>query len=74
MIDIPYGGMRAYGHIANELGSASQAVRQACGANLIPIIVPFHRIVGAEGHLGGFSGGDGAPKKKRPVTKRPVLR
>lgn len=72
MIAIPYGGMRTYGEIAKELGSASQAVGQACGANPIPIIVPCHRVVAAGGRLGGFSGGDGAPTKKRLLNHEAV--
>ena len=47
MIDIPFGEMRTYGELATDLGSASQAVGQACGANPIPIIVPCHRVVAA---------------------------
>ena len=65
MIAIPYGDMRTYGELAKELGSASQAVGQACGANPMPIIVPCHRVVASGGKIGGFSGGDGAPTKKK---------
>jgi len=50
---IPRGETRSYGELAAELKSAAQAVGQACGANLIPIIVPCHRVVGKAG-LGGF--------------------
>ena len=64
MIAIPCGEMQTYGELAKELGSASQVVGQACGANPIPIIIPCHRVVASGGKLGGFSGGDGAPTKK----------
>lgn len=51
---IPAGHTRTYGQIAAELGSASRAVGQACGANPYPLIVPCHRVVAAGG-LGGFA-------------------
>ena len=72
MIAIPYGEMRTYGELAKELGSASQAVGQACGANPIPIIVPCHRVVATGGKLGGFSGGDGAPTKNKLLNHETV--
>ncbi|HXU92861.1 MAG TPA: methylated-DNA--[protein]-cysteine S-methyltransferase [Gallionella sp.] len=50
---IPAGSTRSYGELAAELHSGAQAVGQACGANLIPIVVPCHRVVGKSG-LGGF--------------------
>lgn len=51
---IPCGQVRAYGHLAETLGSAARAVGQACGANPFPIIVPCHRVV-AQHALGGFA-------------------
>ena len=72
MIAIPYGDMRTYGELAKELGSASQAVGQACGANPMPIIVPCHRVVASGGKIGGFSGGDGAPTKKKLLNHEAV--
>lgn len=51
---IPCGQVRAYGHLAEALGSAARAVGQACGANPFPIIVPCHRVV-AQRALGGFA-------------------
>ena len=57
--------MRTYGELAKNLGSAYQAVGQACGANPIPIIFPCHRVVAAGGNLGGLSGGNGAPTKRK---------
>lgn len=50
----PYGQVATYGDIARILGSAARAVGQACGKNPLPIIIPCHRIVSANG-LGGFS-------------------
>jgi methylated-DNA-[protein]-cysteine S-methyltransferase len=63
MVEIPFGQTESYGSIAGRLGSAAQAVGQACGANPIPVIVPCHRVVAAGG-LGGFSGGAGVATKE----------
>ena len=56
---IPYGQLRSYGWIANEIGRplAPRAVGQALGSNRLPIIIPCHRVVRSDGSLGGFSGG-----------------
>ena len=61
--DVPYGQTRSYGEIARAVDSAPRAVGGACGANPIAIVVPCHRIVGAGGWIGGFSGGDGCATK-----------
>jgi len=57
--DIPYGETRSYGQTAQAIGSpsASRAVGLANGQNPIPIIVPCHRVVGADGSLTGYGGG-----------------
>jgi methylated-DNA-[protein]-cysteine S-methyltransferase len=60
---IPYGRTRSYAQLAASLGSAARAVGQANAANPIPIIIPCHRVVAANG-LGGYSGGDGASTKR----------
>ena len=62
MSAIPFGETRSYGDVAKELGSAAQPVGQACGSNPIPIIIPCHRILGADG-LGGFSAPGGVEMK-----------
>ncbi|WP_405867715.1 methylated-DNA--[protein]-cysteine S-methyltransferase [Streptomyces sp. NBC_00005] len=56
---IPYGETRSYGELADALGnpSASRAVGLANGRNPIGIIVPCHRVVGANGSLTGYGGG-----------------
>ena len=59
MLRIPAGKVRTYGEVARELGSSPRAVGGACGANPIPVIVPCHRIVGANRSLGGFMGASG---------------
>lgn len=53
MCAIPRGQVRTYGDLAADIGSAPRAVGQACGNNLIPIIIPCHRVVGKSG-MGGF--------------------
>jgi methylated-DNA-[protein]-cysteine S-methyltransferase len=57
---IPYGTTTSYGEIARRLGlppGASRAVGLANGANPISIVIPCHRVVGANGSLTGYGGG-----------------
>ncbi|HEV8579464.1 MAG TPA: methylated-DNA--[protein]-cysteine S-methyltransferase [Thermoanaerobaculia bacterium] len=56
---IPFGETRSYGEIAQVLGrpGSARAVGRANGANPIPIVVPCHRVIGADGSLTGFGGG-----------------
>jgi len=56
---IPFGETRSYGEIAQAIGrpGAARAVGRANGANPIPIVVPCHRVIGADGSLTGFGGG-----------------
>ncbi len=56
---IPFGETRSYGEIAASLGrpGSARAVGRANGANPIPIVVPCHRVIGADGSLTGFGGG-----------------
>ena len=51
---IPRGRTKTYGEIARRLASSARAVGQACGDNPLPIVVPCHRVVAADG-LGGFA-------------------
>lgn len=60
---IPFGDTCTYGDIAKTLGVTAQAVGQACGANPIPVIIPCHRVMGANGKLVGFSGAGGVETK-----------
>lgn len=59
LLRIPYGATTSYGDIARRLGEAgaSRAVGAANGRNPLPIVVPCHRVVGADGSLTGFGGG-----------------
>lgn len=56
---IPFGETRSYGEIAQAIGrpGSARAVGRANGANPIPIVVPCHRVIGADGSLTGFGGG-----------------
>ena len=56
---IPYGRTRSYGELARALGSAgaSRAVGLANGRNPLSIVVPCHRVIGANGAMTGFGGG-----------------
>jgi methylated-DNA-[protein]-cysteine S-methyltransferase len=54
MCAIPRGSTRTYGDIARELGAEARAIGQACGDNRLPIIIPCHRVVAADG-IGGFA-------------------
>src|SRR5262245_26618177 len=51
---IESGCTRSYGELARELSSAPRAVGQACGANPLPLVVPCHRVLAANG-IGGFA-------------------
>ena len=53
------GQTKSYGEIARAIGKpkAVRAVGGACGANPIPVLVPCHRVLAANGKIGGFSGG-----------------
>jgi methylated-DNA-[protein]-cysteine S-methyltransferase len=60
MLAIPFGETLSYGAIAKGLGGgpeAARAVGVACNRNPIPLVVPCHRVVGANGALVGFGGG-----------------
>ena len=56
---IPYGQTRSYGEIADRLGrpGAARAVGRANATNRLPLVVPCHRVIAADGSLGGFNGG-----------------
>ena len=57
---VPFGRTATYGDIAHQLGktnAAARAVGLANGQNPIPIVIPCHRIIGADGSLTGYAGG-----------------
>lgn len=51
---IPRGKSLTYGELARRLGAEARAVGQACGDNRLPIVIPCHRVVAADG-IGGFA-------------------
>lgn len=59
LADVPYGETTSYGEQAERIGrpGAFRAVGAANGKNPVPIVLPCHRIVGADGSLTGFAGG-----------------
>lgn len=59
LITIPYGETRSYKDIGKLIGcdKGARAIGQANGSNPIPILVPCHRVISADGSLGGFSSG-----------------
>jgi AraC family transcriptional regulator of adaptative response/methylated-DNA-[protein]-cysteine methyltransferase len=59
LLDIPRGETRTYAQIAAAVGSpkAVRAVGTACGSNLLAVVVPCHRVVGADGRLTGYRWG-----------------
>jgi len=64
LLDIPYGTTRSYGEIAKAIGDpkAARAVGLANNQNPVCIVVPCHRVIGADGKLVGYAGG--LPRKK----------
>ncbi len=64
LTEIPYGQTATYGDIANKLGikNGSRAVGLANGSNPISLIIPCHRVIGANGKLTGYRGG--LPRKE----------
>ena len=72
LLSIPYGHTMTYGEIAQRLGCRSaQAVGGAVGHNPISLIIPCHRVLGADGSLTGYAGG--VDKKRRLLELEFVL-
>ena len=90
LLQIPYGKTTTYGALANQLAEkhgqrrmSAQAVGGAVGHNAISIIIPCHRVVGADGSLTGYAGGldtkarllagEGVPIAENPPRIRPDM-
>lgn len=77
LLDIPYGETESYGALARRIGEpkAVRAVGLANGANPIAIVIPCHRVIGANGSLTGYGGG--LPNKRALLDleqgQRPLL-
>lgn len=63
---IPYGETRSYAEIAAQIKHprAYRAVGHANATNPMPLVIPCHRVIGADGKLHGYGGGDGLPTKE----------
>lgn len=72
---IPYGETRSYGELADALGNpkASRAVGLANGRNPVGIIVPCHRVVGADGSLTVYGGGLERKQRLLDFERGPAL-
>lgn len=78
LVGIPFGETRTYSELAKMVGrpGAARAVGQANATNRIPLLVPCHRVVGADGALIGFAGGSRLKERllahEREVSRRGV--
>ena len=73
LLRIPFGRTRSYGQVAAEVGSGAvpRATGTAVGRNPVSILVPCHRVLGADGSLTGYAGG--LPRKQRLLVHEGVL-
>jgi len=74
-LKIPRGQITTYGEMARRLGKAqwARAVGQALARNPIPIVIPCHRVLAADGSLHGYSGGKGIQTKAQLLQLEGVL-
>jgi len=73
--DIPLGETAAYGEIARRIGrrGAARAVGGAVGRNPITLLIPCHRVIAADGTLGGYGGDGWGGREERLAIKRDLL-
>ena len=66
VFSIPYGETRTYAEIAHQIGHAHayRAVGRANATNPMPLVIPCHRVIGTDGKLHGYGGGDGLLTKE----------
>lgn len=66
LAQLPFGATTTYGELAAAAGSpgAARAVGRAMATNPFPVVIPCHRVLGAGGRLGGYSGGEGVATKE----------
>jgi methylated-DNA-[protein]-cysteine S-methyltransferase len=81
LCEIPYGEVITYGDIAKKIAAkmdkksmSSQAVGGAVGHNPISVIIPCHRVVGANGSLTGYAGGLAVKKKLLELEGAPIAK
>jgi len=70
LLRIAYGETTTYGALARTLGDVAlaRAVGRAMGANPVPLVIPCHRVLGADGRSGGFSSPGGVETKMRMLA------
>lgn len=75
LLRVPYGETCTYGQLARQLGreGAARAIGAASGANPLPLLIPCHRVVAADG-LGGYSGGPDLKRRLLALEGSPVTR
>lgn len=70
---LAYGETTTYGTLAACLGSSARAVGSACGRNPLPLIIPCHRVLAANGALRGYSGEGGLDTKLQLLRMEAAL-
>lgn len=80
LTEIPYGKTTTYGKIAAELANrrnvpkmSAQAVGNAVGRNPVSLIIPCHRVIGADGSLTGYAGGIDKKARLLKLEKADIL-
>ena len=68
LMKIPYGKTKSYGEIAKKVNTSPRYVGNVCGQNKHVLAIPCHRVIRADGSLGGFSGLGGINLKKRLIN------
>ena len=73
--DVPWGSTVSYGEIARRIGAprAARAVGGAVGRNPIGLLIPCHRVIGADGTIGGYGGDAWGSREDRLEIKRELL-
>jgi AraC family transcriptional regulator, regulatory protein of adaptative response / methylated-DNA-[protein]-cysteine methyltransferase len=83
LLSIPYGETRSYAEVAAAIGqpTATRAVARACATNPVAVVIPCHRVIRADGSLGGYAGGverkgrllavEGRSSTTKPRARRP---
>jgi methylated-DNA-[protein]-cysteine S-methyltransferase len=71
---IPYGETRSYGELARQLGSSARAVGRANATNPICLIVPCHRVIGADGTMTGYAFGEKIKRRLLALEGAPAFR
>ena len=73
---IPWGATASYGEIARQVGAprAARAVGGAVGRNPVSLLIPCHRVIAADGTIGGYGGDGWGSREERLAIKRDLLR